>query len=72
MIYPAETLLPIISTLSSTFEATLTTCQMLTKPGSWCRDCYFMIGKDCGATFHNPDWQASLDQLKLTNPEFFI
>lgn len=72
MIYTTETLLPIMSTLSPKLEATLTTCRMLTKPGSWCKDCYLAIGKKCGATFHNPGWQASLDQLKLTNPEFFI
>ena len=72
MIYPTNRLIPIMSTLSPTFEATLTTCRMFTKPESWCQGCYLVVDKGCGATFTNPDWQASLDQLKLTNPEFFI
>lgn len=72
MIYPTNRLIPIMSTLSPTFEASGYTCKKLTEPGSGCENCYFEFGEHCGATFDNPDWQTSLDQLKLTNPEFFI
>ena len=71
MIYTAEKLLPVIGTFSPTFEATADTCNKLTDVDT-CDACYFEFGRHCGATFDNPDWQASLDQLKLTNPEFFI
>ena len=72
MIYTPSQLIPIIPTLSSNFEATISTCDKLTDAKEECDNCYFDFGKHCGATFHNPDWQASLDQLKLTNPEFFV
>lgn len=72
MIYPIEKLLPIVGTFSSTFEATADTCNKLTDVDDTCDACYFKLDNDCGATFENPNWQVSLDQLKLTNPEFFI
>lgn len=72
MIYPIEKLLLIIDTLSPTFEATGDTCNKLTDINDTCDACYFKLDNDCGATFDNSNWQASLDQLKLTNPEFFI
>lgn len=72
MIYPIEKLLLIIDTLSPTFEATGDTCGKFTVRGAGCENCYFKFGRHCGATFRNPSWQVSLDQLKLTNPEFFI
>lgn len=72
MIYTASQLIPIMSTLTTDFTASGYTCEKLTEPSSACNNCLFEFGKHCGATFKNPDWQASLDQLKLTNPEFFI
>ena len=72
MIYPIDQLISIMTTLSPTFEATSYTCGKLVGPGCGCNNCYFEFSKYCGATFHNPDWQPSLDQLKLANPEFFV
>ena len=72
MIYPIENLLPIIDTFSPNFESTSYTCEKFTRRGFGCDACYFKLDNDCGATFENPDWQASLDQLKLTNPELFV
>ena len=72
MIYPIDQLISIMTTLSPTFEATSYTCEKFTIRGTGCTNCYFDLDRFCGATFRNPDWQASLDQVKLTNPELFV